>query len=169
MSFCEVNETLETSLAIETPDEPGVERLSASFVDFHRVGLNRHDTLTNFSEEGDMLDILCELADAHGSVDGSSVSRPTTPGDSIVGSQQSRISELTEKTPLLEWSSSPDLAEEPPYDDDSILGSQCSRVSTSRKEYPVSSVQMSDSSDEEKETFEMSQIFHSGEDMFGRP
>lgn len=168
LSFCEVNEVLETSLAIETPDEMSAELLSASYVDLHRPGTAINATMTSFSEEGEMLDILCELADAHGPTEDSNSSRPATPADSNAGSQQSKTSVLSSRTPRLEWTSSSDSVEESPYDNDSILGSQCFRTNKTLKEFPAPSVPISDSSDEEKETFEMSQIFDSGEDLFSQ-
>lgn len=161
MSFCEVNEQMETSLAIETPE--GVEKtlLSASSIDFHDSVDRRKPMATPIEEESDLLDVLCDLADEHGSF----ISSPSrTPSSSIedraVGSQNSRSSRLTVTTPILDIISSSDSVEDLPFDDDSILGTQHSRTSPDDADAVNTGINDPTSdSDEERETLEMSQIF----------
>ncbi len=159
MSICEVNEQMETSLAIETPE--GVEKtlLSASSIDFHDSADRRKPMATPIEEESDLLDVLCDLADEHGSFI-SSPSRTTSSNieDRAVGSQNSRSSRLTVTTPILDIISSSDSVEDLPFDDDSILGTQHSRTSSDDAVNTGINDPTSDS-DEERETLEMSQIF----------
>lgn len=156
MSFCEVNEQLETSLAIEAPDEAENKLLSASSIDLHVPG-ERKQLLS--TEEDELLDILCELADEHESFVGTpSTTSVTDTEDRAAGSQNSK-SGMTVTTPLLDVVSSCETIEDLPFDEDSILGTQCSKASQDRIAPIGSSDPTSDVSDEERETLEMSQIF----------
>lgn len=156
MSFVEVNEQLETSLAIETPDDAAREILSASILDLH----TERPVAATVPSDAELLDILCELAEEHEESLASSAS----------GSQPSASSRWTVTTPQLEFASSNDSVEDLPCDSDSILGSQhpsrCSgSIPASQKVAPTNGQQPEgsdgdDEADEDRETLEMSQIFH---------
>ena len=162
MSFCEVNEQLETSLAIEAPDEAENKLLSASSIDLHVPG-ERKQFIPSEEESDELLDILCELAEEHESFIGTpSTTSVTDTEDRTTGSQNSR-SRMTVTTPLLDIVSSCETVEDLPFDEDSILGTQCSKVSQNGVAPVRSSDPTSDDSDEERETLEMTQIFEDSE------
>lgn len=158
MSFYEVNEHLETSLAIETPESVQHSLLSASTIDFHKPSKEKNRQVSQSEGESELLDILCDLADEHGSV--------ISPSPSSVASKQdvevrepnnSGSSRMTVTTPILDFvSSCHSDEEEMPFDDDSILGTQRSRFSPCDRgeiNEPFSD------SDDERETLEMTQVF----------
>ena len=158
MTFCEVNEQMETSLAIETPEGAEKNLLSASAIDFHLPTKGKNRAPQPSEDESELLDILCDLADDHGSFISSPSS--TSKGDSedrIPGSQNSRSSRMTVTTPILDFVSSCDTPEvDLPFDDDSILGTQRSRVSPDDR---GDTGEPNSDSDDERETLEMTQIF----------
>ncbi|XP_059350922.1 DNA polymerase zeta catalytic subunit-like isoform X2 [Daphnia carinata] len=166
LSFCEVNEQQETSLAIETPEGVEGTLLSASSIDFH----SSLETKGQHPVEGDadLLDILCDLADEHESFVCTPSESSSSLEDTAVKSQNSRTLRLTVTTPVLEFVSSGDSVEDLPYDDDSVLGTQHSGTTSDN----IAQIGISDpksDSDEERETMEMSQIFEESEhsvDMF---
>lgn len=151
MSFYEVNEHLDKSLAIEVPDDVEEEFMSASTLDLHRnVVTSRSSRTTPSSAESDpeLLNILCELAEEHSS------SQEVT---SDRHSKMSSASKLTVTTPVLETTSSCDTVEDLPYDEDSILGTQSTKLTSDTGGRELMNSSFSD--DEERETLEMTQVF----------
>lgn len=110
--------------------------------------------------DAEMLDILCELANEHKSFSISSSASTIT--DEIIGSHQSKESRTTVTTPLLDRASSIDSTiEDLPFDEDSILGTQNFKVLPASYSHITPSGHSSDTDDdEERETLEMTQIFH---------
>lgn len=138
LSFHEVNEHLETTLPIETPDEIE-QRLSASTVDFHDSlpTAMRPRSAPLADQDLELLDILCDLADEHGSsILEASIMGDLEEGsiddDSILGTQATRPSQPSVSSGRSRVS--PHLADD--SDDEDVI--------------------------EDRETLEMSQIF----DMF---
>lgn len=165
MSFWEVNEQLETSLAIETPDREENKLLSASSIDLH-VPTEERQLIASEEETDELLDILYDLADEHGSsVSLSSTTSKANIESSDSESQNSRSSRMTVTTPILEIVSSNDMVEDLPFDEDSVLGTQSSRISSANILQTDCNEPTSDESDEERETLEMSQIFEGSEDL----
>lgn len=160
LSFLEVNEQLETSLAIEVPDESERNVLSASSINFHCEG-HKLKPIISLDEDTEMLDILWELADEHKSFS-ASPNASTSIGENVC-SQRSRTSRTTVTTPILGRLSSMDSVEDLPFDDDSILGTQ----SLAKQALPSSNFRLTPSAyssdtddDEDRETLEMTQIFN---------
>lgn len=134
--------------------------LSASSIDFHALVQRLNKPL---EEESELLDMLCDLADDHGSfISTPSSSQQANVDEKLIGSQNSKSSRLTVTTPLLDTISSCDSVEDLPFDDDSILGTQHSKASCDNLA-KVGSTDPTSDSDEERETLEMSQIFDESE------
>lgn len=156
---------METSLAIETPEEGRL--LSASSLDFHKIE-EKQTTAPSISEgEAELLDILCDLADEHSSVSTTlSANSNLSENDKILESQSSKTSRITVTSPLLEILSTSNSVEDLPFDDDSILGTQHSKTSVDRVVQASSTDDFCSDSDEDRETLEMSQVFDESEDGY---
>ena len=128
--------------------------LSASLIDFHAPCEEQV-----IKGDAEMLDILCELADEHKSFSISpSISTVT---DEIIGSYHSKASRTTVTTPNLDRTSSIDSIEDLPFDEDSILGTQnVKNLPSSNSRITPSGYSSDTDDDEERETVEMTPVFH---------
>ena len=144
---------METSLAIETPDDVR-DQLSASSIDFHGAVQRKTSMSSELEGDPELLDILCELADDHDSTLEYSPQLSITSGTSSSIEKQDTELVVNEET----------HEEESAIDEDSILGTQCSKTSQTCALTQVESNQYSGESDEDdRETLEMTQIFENEE------